>query len=56
MTIFDVRIGARTGGATESDSYRGTVALVVTVATRSEPGTQPDGAGLVTTIEKLLPH
>ncbi|GGN03707.1 glutathione peroxidase [Actinoplanes campanulatus] len=34
MTIFDVSIGALTGGATELDRYRGSVVLVVNVASR----------------------
>jgi glutathione peroxidase len=34
MTIFDVNIGALTGGATELDRYRGKVVLVVNVASR----------------------
>jgi glutathione peroxidase len=34
MTIFDVSIGALTGGATELDRYRGQVVLVVNVASR----------------------
>lgn len=34
MTIFDVSIGALTGGATEWDRYRGSVVLIVNVASR----------------------
>ncbi|BBH66887.1 glutathione peroxidase [Actinoplanes sp. OR16] len=44
MTIFDVSIGALTGGATELDRYRGSVVLVVNVASRC--GLTPQYSGL----------
>ena len=44
MTIFDVSIGALTGGATELDRYRGSVVLVVNVASRC--GLTPQYTGL----------
>ena len=44
MTIFDVSIGALTGGATELDRHRGSVVLVVNVASRC--GLTPQYAGL----------
>jgi glutathione peroxidase-family protein len=69
MTIFDVSIGALTGGATELDRYRGRVAPVVNEASRCGltpqyaklqsrfgPGTAPDDGEIVATIEKPLPH
>ncbi len=44
MTIFDVSIGALTGGATELDRHRGSVVLVVNVASRC--GLTPQYAAL----------
>ena len=44
MTIFDVSIGALTGGATELDRCRGSVVLVVNVASRC--GLTPQYTGL----------
>ncbi|MEU4426998.1 glutathione peroxidase [Actinoplanes sp. NPDC024001] len=44
MTIFDVDIDALTGGPTELDRYRGSVVLVVNVASRC--GLTPQYAGL----------
>ncbi|MFI5491992.1 glutathione peroxidase [Actinoplanes sp. NPDC051859] len=44
MTIFDVAIGALTGGSAELSQYRGNVVLVVNVASRC--GLTPQYAGL----------
>ncbi|MFC7532660.1 glutathione peroxidase [Actinoplanes sp. GCM10030250] len=49
MTIFDVDIDALTGGPTELDRYRGSVVLVVNVA--SLCGLTPQYAGLQTLYE-----
>ena len=49
MTIFDVDIDALTGGPTELDRYRGSVVLVVNVASRC--GLTPQYAGLQTLYE-----
>ncbi|GIE84852.1 glutathione peroxidase [Actinoplanes regularis] len=46
MTIFDVSIDALTGGATDLDRYRGSVLLVVNVASR---------CGLTPQYDKLQP-
>jgi glutathione peroxidase len=46
MTIFDVDIDALTGGATDLDRYRGSVLLVVNVASR---------CGLTPQYDKLQP-
>ncbi|GLW32472.1 glutathione peroxidase [Actinoplanes regularis] len=46
MTIFDVNIDALTGGATDLDRYRGSVLLVVNVASR---------CGLTPQYDKLQP-
>ncbi|GLY01824.1 MULTISPECIES: glutathione peroxidase [Actinoplanes] len=43
MTIFDVNIGALTGGPTDLDRYRGSVVLVVNVASRCGFTPQYDG-------------
>ena len=49
MTIFDVNIGALTGGSTALDRYRGSVVLVVNVASRC--GLTPQYAALQTLYE-----
>ncbi|MEV6348848.1 glutathione peroxidase [Actinoplanes sp. NPDC051851] len=49
MTIFDVSIGALTGGTTDLDRYRGRVLLVVNVASRC--GLTPQYDGLQTLYE-----
>ena len=49
MTIFDVNIGALTGGPTELDRYRGSVVLVVNVASRC--GLTPQYAALQSLFE-----
>jgi glutathione peroxidase len=55
MTIYDGDIAALHGGPADLDRYRGSVALVVKVA--SPGGRPPQYAGeLIAAAEKLLPR
>ena len=55
MTIFDVDIGAPSGGSADMDRNRGQVVQVVNVA-RFGPRTEPQDGEIVAAVEKPQPR